>query len=186
MAKQMEHPNGGRRNPWRVAVWGSAALLLALPAIAMQFTREVNWDGADFLVMGLLLAIACGVYELGARLSGNSAYRAGFGLSILAGFLMVWINLAVGIIGDEDEAANLLFAGVLVVGMLGAAIGSFRPRGMARALTATAIAQGVVAGVAASLGSPEGVLISLFLAVAWLCAAVLFRKAADDAARAEA
>src|SRR3954469_1092777 len=41
-----------RWSPWRVAGWSFAAGLLALPALAMQFTHEVNWTGFDFLVAG--------------------------------------------------------------------------------------------------------------------------------------
>ncbi|MDB5696794.1 MAG: hypothetical protein JWN21_2337, partial [Sphingomonas bacterium] len=37
-------------------VWGGVATLLLIPAIAMQFTAEVNWTASDFVVMGVLLA----------------------------------------------------------------------------------------------------------------------------------
>ena len=80
-----------------------------------------------------LLAAACGTYELGARMSRNTAYRAAVGLATVAGFLLVWINLAVGIIGDEGNPANLMFGGVLVVGVIGALVARFRAPGMARA-----------------------------------------------------
>ena len=56
--------------------------------------------------------------------------------------MLVWINLAVGIIGSEDNPANLMYGGVLAVGVAGAVAARFRPGGMARALAATALAQG--------------------------------------------
>jgi len=84
----------------RSAPWVAAALLLLLPLIAMQFTDEVNWDGTDFIVAGALLFGACGAYELAAKTTGSTAYRAGAGLAILAALLLVWINLAVGISGS--------------------------------------------------------------------------------------
>ena len=127
-----------RGNPLRPYVWGGAALLLSLPAIAMLFTDEVNWDGTDFIVMGALLAFACGVYEVGARLSGSRAYRAGFALSIVTGFLMVWINLAVGIVGSEDNPVNLLFFAILLVGAIAAPLGRFTPRNIALTHSGTA------------------------------------------------
>ena len=34
---------------WRVALWGTVAALLTLPAVAMQFTHEVQWGPGDFL-----------------------------------------------------------------------------------------------------------------------------------------
>src|SRR5262245_33253190 len=90
-------------NPWRIAVWGAAACLLLLPLVAMQFKGTgVDWSGTDFLVMGVLLAAACTGYEVGTRLSSSTLYRAAFGAAVLGGFLLVWIDLAVGIIGDND------------------------------------------------------------------------------------
>ena len=51
--------------------------------------------------MGAMLAAACGTYELAAWMTGNRAYRAAVGVAVAAAFLLVWINLAVGIIGTE-------------------------------------------------------------------------------------
>ena len=77
--------------------------------------------------MGVLLAILCGLYELGAWMSDNIAYRAGFGLAALTGFLIIWVNLAVGMLGDEDGTINLVFAGVLFIATAGALIAGLRP-----------------------------------------------------------
>ena len=115
-----------RPNRLRWVIRGAAACLLALPLVAMQFTREVQWTGIDFAVMGTLLAIACGAYELGAWLSGDRIYRAAFGLAVLTGFLLMWVTLAVGIIGAENDEANVLFLGVLATGAIGAVLARFR------------------------------------------------------------
>ena len=40
--------------PWRWLMWGGLAGLLALPAVAMRFTDEVQWGPEDFLVMGIM------------------------------------------------------------------------------------------------------------------------------------
>lgn len=173
------HGDGARRpNRWRKMVWGTAACLLLLPLIAMRFTADVTWDGFDFAVMGGMLFAACGLYELGARQSGSTAYRAAFGIAILAGFLLVWINLAVGIIGDENDPANGMFVGVLAVAGLGSLLARFRSGGMAYAMTATAIAQGVVFAVALVAGFGFIGPITLFFCASWLGSAHLFRKAA--------
>ena len=37
------------------AIYGIAALLLTIPFIGMQFTKEINWSGFDFLIAGILL-----------------------------------------------------------------------------------------------------------------------------------
>jgi hypothetical protein len=141
MAGTTENRSGRGGNSLRIAVWGTAAFLLLLPLVAMQFTKEVNWNLADFVVFGTMLVLACGTYELATRLTGNTAYRAAVGVAVAAAFLLVWMNLAVGIIGTEENPANLMFGGVLAVGIIGAISARFQPHGMARALVATALAQ---------------------------------------------
>src|SRR5688572_26940497 len=148
MAGNMESVGGWRGSRWRIALWGTAAFLLLLPLVAMQFTDEVNWDETDFIVFGAMLAVACGTYELAARMTGNTAYRAAIGTAVAAAFILVWMNLAVGIIGNEDNPANLMFGAVLAVGIIGSVIARFQPHGMARALVAMALAQALVAVIA--------------------------------------
>ena len=99
--------------------------------------------------------------------------------------LLGWVNGAVGIIGSEDNDANLMYGGVLVVGAIGAIIARFKPEGMARALFATALAQTLVAVIAlvGRLGSPysgplEIVSVNGFFVALFLGSAVLFWKAA--------
>jgi hypothetical protein len=81
----------------------------------MQVTDEVDWSVADFAVFGAMLTAAGGTYDLAARMTGNTAYRAAVGVAIAAVFILVWMNLAVGIIGTEDNPANLMHGGVLAV-----------------------------------------------------------------------
>lgn len=161
-----------------------------LPLIAMQFTDEVDWDAADFVVIGAMLFGACGAYELAARMTRNLAYRAAVGFAVVTAFTLIWINLAVGIIGAEDNPANLMYGAVLAVGILGAIIVRFQPDGMARALAATALAQALVGAIAliAGLGSAGAnwpgpiVVLTGFFAASWLVSAWLFRKAARQQA----
>lgn len=182
MSQTQSSQFASRGNPWRPYIWGGAALLLCVPLIAMQFTDEVDWDLFDFVVMGIMLGGACGVYEIGARLSGHWAYRGGFAVAILGGFLMTWINLAVGIVGNENNPVNLLFFVILLVGAIAAPLGRFRPLGMARAMYATAIAQGLVTAWIALAGHGYTFVLAGFFIAAWLSAAHLFRRAHEDAA----
>jgi MFS family permease len=139
--------HGWREHRWRIAMWGAAALLLIVPLLAMQVTHEVNWGLGDFVLAGVLLFGAGLLYELAAK-AGNLAYRGGVALALAAAVGLIWVSLAVGIIGSEDEPANLLYGGVLAVGIAGAVLARFQPQGMARALFATAVAQALV-GIAA-------------------------------------
>ncbi len=107
-------------NLLRKLAWGTATGLLLLPAVAMRFTREVDWTLGDFLVMGALIYGCCGLLELAIRMSRNSTpYLVASVLAIGTGFLTVWISLAVGIIESENETANLAFVVVLAIAVLG-------------------------------------------------------------------
>ena len=86
-----------------------------------------------------MLVAACDTFELTARMTGNTPYRAAAGVTVAAAFILVWINLAVGLNGSEDDPANLMNGGVLAVAIIGAVIAPFRPRGMARTLAATGL-----------------------------------------------
>ncbi len=175
-----ENDSGQRGSRWRLAVWGTAALVLLLPWLAMQFTEEVAWDLADFAVFGAMLAGACGTYELAARMTANRAYRAAVAVALAAAFIFVWMNLAVGIIGSEENPANLMYGGVLAVGVIGAVIARFQPHGMARALVATALVQALVAVIALVAGLGYTLILTAFFVALWLTSARLFRKAARE------
>lgn len=168
-----------RANLWRLIAWGGAAALLLAPLIAMQFSDEAQWTAFDFIVAGVMLAVPLGVLELTLRATGNLAYRAGVAVALGTGLVMTWINLAVGIIGNENNPLNQMFFGVLLVGVVGAFVAKFRPRGMAAAMVATAVAQGAAAVVALIGGYFVVPLVGAF-ALMWLLSAWLFRKAADQ------
>jgi len=190
MAGSQENSSGQRRHLWRMALWMMAALLWLLPLAAMLFTDEVNWDETDLIVFGAMLLGACGTYELATRLTGNSAYRAAVGVAIVAAFILIWMNLAVGIIGSEDNPANLMYGGVLAAPVFGGIIARFKPYGMAQVLIATALAQTLVGGIAlsAGLGATGAnwprviVVLTGFFSALWLLSAWLFRKAAQEPA----
>ncbi len=182
-----ENGGGWRESRWRIAAWSAAALVLLLPLIAMQFTDEVVWDVSDFAVFGALLLGAGVTYEFAARMTSNTAYRFAVGLALAAAFILVWVNGAVGIIGSENNDANLMYGGVLAVGVISAVIARFRPHGMAYALLITALAQASVAviGLIAGLGSPrngplEIVALNGFFVTLFVGSALLFRKAAGS------
>lgn len=125
--------------------------------------------------------------------AGKTAYRAALGIALAVAFILVWISLGIGIIGADGDPANLMYFGVIAVGIIGAAIARLRPQGMARALVATALAQGLVGVFAliAGLGLPwsgpaeilglTGIFVALWLIPAWL-----FQKAAREQSTAGA
>ena len=160
----------------------------------MQFTTEVAWDFADFMIFGALLAGAGGAYELAMRVSGHRAYRAATAVALAAAFILIWVNLAVGIIGDEGNPANLMYVGVLAVGIIGASITRGQPRGMARTLSVMAFAQALVPVIAllflkiAPISGPAGLIIlvlNIGFIILFVGSALLFRRASGPRRPAE-
>jgi hypothetical protein len=186
MASNANGGTAGVRVPWRFLGWGGAVALLLLPLIAMQFTHEVNWTLSDFIFAGVIFAIVGGTFELAVRASGNWAYRAAVALALAGGFFTVWINLAVGIVGNEDNPINLVFFVTILIAVAGSISARFAAEGMKRAMAVTGIFQALVGLFIffADIGSgdPPGAikLLILILALAgfWLASALLFRKAA--------
>jgi predicted anti-sigma-YlaC factor YlaD len=175
-----------RRQMFYVAL--ATSLLLLIPLVAMRFTDEVNWTALDFIVMGILLFGTGLTYVLISRLSDSIAYRAAVGVAVLAGFVLIWGNLAVGLIGSENNPANLLYFVVLAIGFIGAAIARFRPRGMMRALFTTAIAQALVPVIAliiwkSTFYEPPGIvgvfILNGFFVGLFVVSALLFRHASS-------
>ena len=169
-----------------------AALILSLPLLAMQITDEVAWTPADFAVAGVLLIGTGLMRHAVARKRGNTPYRVAVGVALAAALLLVWAILAVGVIGEEGDPADLMYGGVLAVGIIGAIIARFRPDGMGRALLAMAIAQALVAVIALIAGKHQspissvfevlglnGFFVALFIGSAWL-----FRRAKQHPADA--
>lgn len=119
--------------------------------------------------------------------TNTTTYRFAVVIALATAFILVWLSLGVGIIGRDGDPANLMYFGVLTIGIIGALIARFRPLGMARALFATALAQTLVAVIAliAGLGYPwsgpleitllNGFFVALFIESAWL-----FRRAAHE------
>lgn len=179
MSDAIDH-GGGLEPPWRAAAWGGSAILLATPAIAMQFSDDWHWGPGAFVMLAGVLLVCCITFELVARRAPGFAHRAGTAIAIAGGLLLFWANLAVGFIGDEDHPANLAFYALLLAGLAGGFVAGFRPRGLARVLFAMAAGQVAIGLIAilAQLDDPIGIakLTGLFTAI-WLAAGLLFRHA---------
>jgi hypothetical protein len=71
--------------------------ILLIPLIAMQFTEEVVWTLGDFVAMGTLLFGTGIFFVLAARKLNSKKQKLIVGIIILAAFLYIWAELAVGI-----------------------------------------------------------------------------------------
>jgi len=146
----------------------------------------MDWDIVDFTVFGAMILGVVATYAYVRRKSDDTTYRIAMGVALAAAFILIWVTGAVGIIGNENNDANMLYFGVLAVGIVGAMIARFRPSGMVRTMYATAIAQVGVAVIAliAGWGStapiwPKDILaLTGFFVALWLLSAYLFQKVA--------
>jgi hypothetical protein len=78
----------------------SVMIILSIPLIAMQFTNEVNWELSDFIIAGILLLGTGLICEFIMRKVKTKENRIALCLVVITILLLVWAELAVGIIGS--------------------------------------------------------------------------------------
>lgn len=181
MADNTQDTGGPRRGRWRGALWAIAALALLVP-----LATGAPWTMSDYVFAAVLMFGSLGLYELAARLTGNTAYRTGAALAIGATFLLVWVNGAVGI---TDSDADGLFLLVPAGAFIGALVARFQPRGMAVAMFSAALATvgivviALIAGVVPAFNSAFEVLgIAALFGMMFVGSGLLFHQAARQRA----
>lgn len=166
-------------NALRLLMWGGVLAIWLLPLIAKQFTDEVQWTTFDHIVWAIMLVIPAGIIEVVSRLTRNWFYRGGVVIALATAFVITWANLAVGIVGNEENPINLVFFGVVAIAMIGAPLVGFRAARLRWVLYLTAAAQALTALTA--LQAEPFVLVFCGVTTAlWLTAATLFGRAAKD------
>lgn len=115
-------------------------VLLLIPLAGNMFVDGWDWEPGSFVFAWAMMTGVGLAYRLATRKTGSTAYRIATGIALLAGFMIVWGNLAVGFIGSEDNPANLMYGAALAVAAIGAAIARFEASGVSRAMFATALA----------------------------------------------
>lgn len=168
----------------RIAV--GTGLTLLIPFV-LTLLAIWHWRPGAFVLAFVLLFGGAGLaYELVAKKISNKAYWFAVGVALVAVFLLVWMNAAVGgILGDDP--ANMMYFGVLLVGLVGSIIAHLEPQGMSRALFATAFAMVLVPVIALIIGTPafaNGVLavfgLHSFFSLLFVASAFLFRRASAN------
>jgi hypothetical protein len=168
------------------AVALGTALLLTIPLIGMQVSDGWDWSPADFIIMGALIFGTGTLFVLAMRMGDNLAYRAGMVLAIGTTFLLIWVNLAVGLIGSGPNPANLMYVGVIAVLLIGVYLSRFNAAGLDRAMFATAFSMALLGIIAILLKVQnhtdttilEIIGINLFFATPFVIAGLLFRSVA--------
>jgi len=132
----------------------------------------------DFVVWTLLVGSAICLLMLGTR-SQKTIDRLAVVVSVMTGFLTIWANLAVGIIGREDNPMNLLYFGILAVGIVGAVISRGRSEGLAITLGIMSALHFALALWLYHLSVTSAALTTGVVGALWCLAAFLFRRASQ-------
>lgn len=74
-------------------------LVLLIPLVAMQFTNQVNWTAANFIVAAILLLGTGFIIEVIVRLVKTPKYRFAICAALLIFLILIWAELGVGIFG---------------------------------------------------------------------------------------
>lgn len=174
-------------------VAAATGILLLIPLIGMQFSDDVVWTLSDFVIAGTLLfgtgfAYILITHILETRMGNNINYRVAVGFALFSGLFLIWSNLAVGIIGSENNSINSLYFGVIFVGIIGAVMARFKPEGMSFTMYGMAITQGIIAVIALFTGMAdmpgssvfEILAVNGFFITLFAVSALLFRHAGQE------
>lgn len=83
----------------RIVLYAIASILLLVPLVAMQFSKEVNWSLSDFLIGGFLLFGTATVIDFILRIIKKKSHRIILSIVTLLVLMIIWGELAVGIFG---------------------------------------------------------------------------------------
>jgi hypothetical protein len=136
-------------------------------------------------VWAAMLLVASTVADVALRKATNFVTLVAGLIAVAAGFFTVWANLAVGIIGNENDPHNLAFMAVPVFALVGGIVARLKPDRMTAAMVTAAVLQVAAALFAISDGrvdqgsrTAEIVLAAVIMPGLWLLSAGLYKKAA--------
>jgi hypothetical protein len=161
--------------------------LLLIPFVGSRTVEGWNWTWSDFVMAWVVFTFTTFFYRLLAtRKAANFAYKAGAALAVLTGFLIIWITMAVQIIGD-DNPGNLLYLLTILGGFVGVGLARFQPAGLARVAFVMAAAVLVIPAVSVALwpadfnpGYPRVQILTGCFTAMFAASGLLFRRAAGQ------
>jgi len=176
-----------------VALISGTIVLLMIPLIAMQFTEEVAWTLGDFVIAAIFLFGTGFSFILLSKKSSAFTFKLATGIALGSTLFLIWSNLAVGLIGNENHSINLLYFAVPAVGLGGFFLSRFKAVGMSYTLIIMAFIMGIIALVAltnGTLSSTQSSIIEVlginsFFISLFLLSAFLFKNAEMKQVRTE-
>lgn len=166
----------------------ATVVLLLIPLIAMQFTNELIWEISDFIIAGGLLFGTGLTFLVLTKRKTSVSYRFAIFFALFTGLLLIWVNGAVGLIGSENQSANMMYFGVLAIGLIGAFISRFNSKGMYYTMFFMAVGIVLIATIAlisgmqhysgSSVGEILGV--NAFFMVLFIISGILFLNSSNN------
>lgn len=160
----------------------AASMVVAL--VGLTLAGKLDWGVMDFVFVAVVLFGGLGAYRFVSGRGQGRTFHLAVALSLITALSMIWITLAVGIIGSEDNQANIMYVAVLGIGLLGSIIARFRAPGMKWTMVWVTIAQFAVTILAYTIWKPETeqhvfstAVLNLFYVMLFLSSAVLFHRA---------
>jgi hypothetical protein len=142
----------------------------------------------QLIIIVIFVSVFVSVYRFLVNRFEHKSYKQGVWLLLFGCLLLFWINGAVGIIGSENNDANIMYICVPGLGFIVASLGGYGPEPMKRALLTMAGVQFLIAIIALlfSLGTdgnswPKDVIgATVFFVFLWLLSASRFHAALAD------
>lgn len=126
----------------KLIIWFFIILFILLVILVMnQFVKGMTWGLEDFLVAGGLLFGVTIVYEMLNQKKQLVNYKKALSIALGTNLVLIWSNLAVGIIGSENNPVNLIYFSIPIIFLSGAIISNFKASGLAKTLNIMAIVQ---------------------------------------------
>jgi hypothetical protein len=108
----------------------ATCVILLIPFTASHFSTEVVWTLSDYIIAGVMLSLTGSALAFVLSLEKGSYYKIAMGIVIFTSFLLIWANLAVGLVGHEGETINSFYIGVIIIGLTGSVLSRFTAQGM--------------------------------------------------------
>lgn len=145
------------------------------------------WVGGDYIFAFVVIAGVLSMFEYVRQRAGSGTYKVASGVALAVLFALVWINAAVGIIG-EDDWPNLLYLGLVVFGLAGAAWSRLEACRMSHTLFVMALAQMAIPAIVLAVspdmiaqqpGTAAAFGLNAVFAAGWVVSGLLFRHASQ-------
>ena len=173
-------------NRWRFLLWGILALPLLAATTAYVIDPGFGWSGFDFMLATLLLGGTGLVLDLLLLSRTNRDYRLASVIGFGGLLFLIWSNLAVGIVGSENDPFNQFYFLCLPIIAFGAVLARLKAGGMAKVMAIAATICGALMVAALVLGKhlqpmdsvAEVLIVNMLFVTLFGASAWLYRSAA--------